>query len=83
MGRPARSPGQLTPRESEVVSLLAEGLRDKEIGQRLYISPHTVGATVCRASKALGARNRAHLVALSYRTGQLSAVPGSLSGGVA
>jgi RNA polymerase sigma factor (sigma-70 family) len=52
----------LSPRESEVIHLVAEGLTDKEIGERLSISPKTVSEHVERARSKLGAANRASAV---------------------
>ncbi len=55
---------QLTARELEVVRLIAMGLETSELAGRLYISEHTVRAHVRNAMGKLGARTRAHLVAL-------------------
>jgi DNA-binding NarL/FixJ family response regulator len=57
----------LTPRELEVLRLLAEGLDQGEIAGRLVISPKTVGTHLERVLAKLGAHSRAEAVALAYR----------------
>jgi len=59
----------LTPREQEVLVLVAQGLSNLEIADRLYISALTVRTHVGRVMNKLGARNRAHAVTTAYRTG--------------
>ena len=74
-GRPApalaRGPSldPLTDREREVVGLVAEGLSNDEIAERLYMSPATAKTHVSRAMIKLGARDRAQLVVFAYETG--------------
>jgi DNA-binding NarL/FixJ family response regulator len=63
----------LTPRETEVMALVAEGLSDREIGQRLRLSPATAKTHVNRAMVKLHARDRAQLVVLAYQTGLITA----------
>ncbi|MBX6357236.1 MAG: helix-turn-helix transcriptional regulator, partial [Micromonosporaceae bacterium] len=55
--------GGLSEREREVGELLLDGLTQKEIGARLYISPKTVEQHVARLRQKLDASNRAELVA--------------------
>lgn len=55
----------LTERESQVLDLIAAGLSDREIGERLGISSSTASVHVRHARLKLGARNRAHAVALA------------------
>ena len=62
---PAR--GALTAREFEVLTLLAEGLDQSEIAQRLLISSKTVATHIERILGKLGVRSRAAAVALAYR----------------
>jgi DNA-binding NarL/FixJ family response regulator len=58
---------QLTERERDVLRLLAEGLRNEEIGRRLYISPETVKAHVAKAMRKLDADTRTQAVAEALR----------------
>jgi DNA-binding NarL/FixJ family response regulator len=70
--REARSlPGfdELTPREREVVSLIAVGLSNDEISRKIYVSPSTVKTHAARAMTKLGARDRAQLVVFAYQAG--------------
>lgn len=54
----------LTPQEKVVVSRMALGLRTKEIGETLNISPFTVQCHIRHVFKKIKARNPAHLIAL-------------------
>ena len=60
---------ELTPREREVVLLVALGLTNGEIAQQLVISPATAKTHVGRAMMKVAARERAQLVALAHQTG--------------
>ena len=59
----------LTDREREVMALVAEGLSNDEIAERLYVSPATAKTHVSRSMIKLGARDRAQLVVFAYETG--------------
>ena len=59
----------LTEREREVVALVAEGLSNKEIAERLVISPATARTHVHRAMSKLYARDRAQLVVVAFQSG--------------
>lgn len=59
----------LTPREREVLALVAEGLSNDEIGARMFLSPLTVKTHVLRAMAKVGARDRAQLVVVAYESG--------------
>jgi DNA-binding NarL/FixJ family response regulator len=60
---------ELTAREREVVALVALGLSNAEIAERLVISPATAKTHVSRAMVKLHARDRAQLVVLAYQNG--------------
>lgn len=59
----------LTDREREVMVLVAEGLSNDEIAERLYVSPMTARTHVSRAMTKLAARDRAQLVVFAYESG--------------
>jgi len=59
----------LTAREREVMALVAFGLTNDEIAERLYLSPLTAKTHANRAMMKLGVRDRAQLVVLAYQTG--------------
>jgi DNA-binding NarL/FixJ family response regulator len=59
----------LTEREREVLGLVAEGLNNEEIAERLVVSPATARTHVSRAMIKLGARDRAQLVVFAYQSG--------------
>jgi DNA-binding NarL/FixJ family response regulator len=63
---------ELTPREIEVLELLAEGLPNKAIGVRLKISDQTVKFHVASIIGKLGASNRTDAVRLAVRRGLVS-----------
>jgi non-specific serine/threonine protein kinase len=59
----------LTPREREVLVLLAEGRSDREIADALFISPKTVGVHIANFLPKLGVPSRAAAVAYAHRRG--------------
>ncbi|MGH2698627.1 MAG: response regulator [Actinomycetota bacterium] len=59
----------LTDREREVMKLVAEGLSNDEIAERLVVSPATAKTHVSRAMVKLGARDRAQLVVFAFESG--------------
>ena len=59
----------LTPREIEVLRMIAEGLGNKEIASKLSISDHTVKFHISSIFAKLGASNRAEAVTLGIRHG--------------
>ena len=59
----------LTDREREVMALVAEGLSNEEIAERLIVSPATAKTHVSRAMIKLNARDRAQLVVFAYESG--------------
>jgi DNA-binding NarL/FixJ family response regulator len=60
---------ELTPRELEVMTLVATGLSNEEIAERFTISRATVKTHVSRALTKLDVRDRAQLVAVAYQAG--------------
>jgi DNA-binding NarL/FixJ family response regulator len=64
---------RLTDREREVLVLVAHGLTNDEIGEKLFLSPLTVKTHANRAMAKLGARDRAQLVVIAYQSGLVRA----------
>jgi LuxR family maltose regulon positive regulatory protein len=62
-----RRPGPLTPRELEVLRLVADGLGDRDIAKRLTVSEHTVHRHVANIHAKLRCSSRAAAVALAHR----------------
>ena len=67
--RPRTAEQEPTMREVEVLQLISEGLVNREIGQRLFISEETVKRYVRNLLEKLPARSRAHAVAVGFRRG--------------
>ncbi len=66
---PPRTADALTDREREVVALVAAGLSNEEIAERLVVSPATAKTHVSRAMGKLMARDRAQVVVYAYESG--------------
>ena len=62
----------LTRREREVLTLIAAGGRSEDVADELFVSPETVKSHVQNALSKLGARTRAHAVAIALVTGQIA-----------
>ena len=71
----ASSESALTPRELEILRLLAAGVSQAEIATRLFITPKTVGKHIERLLKKLGVHSRAEAVAYAYREGLIEEQP--------
>jgi DNA-binding NarL/FixJ family response regulator len=61
----------LTPRELEVLHLVADGRSNKQIGAALYISDKTASVHVSNLMAKLGATSRTEAAAVAYRSGLL------------
>ena len=64
-----RSDGELTPREREVAALIAEGLTNSQLAERLFISPRTAAVHVSNILMKLGLSGRAEVAAWAVRHG--------------
>jgi DNA-binding CsgD family transcriptional regulator len=72
-GRVAWSDRVLSPREHEVVELLAAGHTGEQVAVRLGISPATVRVHIRNATAKLGASTRTHAVAMAVARGEIAA----------
>lgn len=68
---PAPRKGRLTGREREVLTVLATGATVEDISNELALSRHTVKTHLRNAVRRLGARHRAHAIAIALREGEI------------
>jgi DNA-binding NarL/FixJ family response regulator len=69
---PAEPRDPLSPREREVLLMIAGGATNKEIAERLFLSPHTVKDHTSALYRKLGVRNRAEAILRAQRLGLVS-----------
>ena len=65
----------MTPRETEILVLVAEGLSNREIAERVVLSDETVKTHVSHVLRKLDLRDRAQAVVVAYESGLV--VPGA------
>jgi len=70
--RPQIPEQEPTAREIEVLQLVCDGLVNREIGERLFLSEETVKSHVRHILAKLQARSRAHAVAVGFRRGLIA-----------
>ena len=68
--RPATGWAALTESELTVVRLVADGLTNREVAERLYVSPHTVSGHLRHAFEKLGINSRVVLTRLAAQHGE-------------
>jgi DNA-binding NarL/FixJ family response regulator len=69
LDRSGLSASGLTPREIDVIRLMADGLETTEIGVRMHCSERTVKSVISKVIRRLRLRNRSHVVAYAMRFG--------------
>jgi DNA-binding NarL/FixJ family response regulator len=73
----AKGVRKISPREAEILGLLAGGLTTEQVAGQLFLSPETVKTHVRNAVRSLGARGRLHAVILALVNGELD-LPGDV-----
>jgi DNA-binding CsgD family transcriptional regulator/tetratricopeptide (TPR) repeat protein len=72
--------GELTPQQRQIVRLASDGLTNREIGDRLFLSPRTVGSHLYRSYPKLGVADRHQLRDVITRASRPAQGPGSSGG---
>jgi DNA-binding NarL/FixJ family response regulator len=75
--RATQTQRMLSPREREIMDLLAQGLTGEQVAERLYLSPQTIKTHIRNAMNKLEAHTRVHAIAIALRKGFISAPDGS------
>jgi DNA-binding NarL/FixJ family response regulator len=70
--RPVRAEGVLSPREREILELVATGKTSEAVARELFLSPKTVETHMRNLMRKLGARSRVHALALALRNEEIS-----------
>jgi DNA-binding NarL/FixJ family response regulator len=70
--RATRRTQALSAREQEIIQLLADGLTNDEVAERLFLSSETVKTHIRNAMAKLEARNRVHAIAIALRSRQIT-----------
>jgi DNA-binding CsgD family transcriptional regulator len=70
--RTEKQTSQLSPREREIMHLMAEGRTAEAIGEEITVSVETVRTHVRNVIRKLHARNRVHAIAIALRRGEIS-----------
>ena len=66
---PAQLPGGLSPREAQILRLVASGLSNREIGAALFISEHTAANHIRAILRKTGSANRTEAASYAHRHG--------------
>jgi DNA-binding NarL/FixJ family response regulator len=69
--RSSRNTGMLSDRELQILTLVADGKTNKQIGSALYLSAATIHSHLKNVFRKLDANDRAHAVAKGFRAGML------------
>jgi DNA-binding NarL/FixJ family response regulator len=72
LSTPSEAAHDPTARETQVLQLISDGLVNREIGERLFLSEETVKSHVRHLLAKLQARSRAHAVAVGFRRGLIN-----------
>jgi DNA-binding CsgD family transcriptional regulator len=78
---PADALSELTPQQRQIIHLASDGLTNREIADRLYLSPRTVGSHLYRSYPKLGVAGRHQLRDVITRAGARPAADPALGGG--